>query len=107
MVVTDPNFRATLKRLDECIAFVEAHVRPTSATLLIIHEFTLHGNDSFSSVQPTAKDQSSHLLKFRQLQNRGLSFLRGHIIQTITLLTQQVQAKIKVCVRWLCDSCSY
>ena len=46
--------------------------------------------------QPTAKDQSSHLLKFRQLQNRGLYFLRGYIMQTLTGLTQQVQSKIKV-----------
>ena len=46
--------------------------------------------------QPSAKDQSSHLLKFRQLQNRGLSFLRNYILQTLTGLTQQVQAKIKV-----------
>ncbi|XP_024033405.1 conserved oligomeric Golgi complex subunit 3 isoform X2 [Citrus clementina] len=69
MNVGNGNFFHLLKRLDECILYVE-------------------GNPQYA-------ESSVYLLKFRQLQSRALGMIRSHVLSVLKSASSQVQAAIR------------
>ncbi|CAN1761347.1 Conserved oligomeric Golgi complex subunit 3 [Linum perenne] len=69
MNVGNGNFLPLLKRLDECIAYVESN--------------------------PQYAESSVYLLKFRQLQSRALGLIRSHVLSVLKGASSQVQAAIR------------
>ncbi|CAI0384467.1 unnamed protein product [Linum tenue] len=69
MNVGNGNFLPLLKRLDECIAYVESN--------------------------PQYAESSVYLLKFRQLQSRALGMIRSHVLSVLKGASSQVQAAIR------------
>ncbi|KAM7275531.1 hypothetical protein ACFE04_017397 [Oxalis oulophora] len=68
MSVSNGNFLPLLKRLDECISYVENN--------------------------PQYAESSVYLLKFRQLQSRALGMIRSHVLSVLKSASSQVQAAI-------------
>ncbi|KAL1064695.1 hypothetical protein V6Z11_D13G230200 [Gossypium hirsutum] len=68
MNVGNANFLPLLKRLDECILYVENN--------------------------PQYAESSVYLLKFRQLQSRALGMIRSHVVSVLKSASSQVQAAI-------------
>ncbi|PPS06291.1 hypothetical protein GOBAR_AA14356 [Gossypium barbadense] len=69
MNVGNANFLPLLKRLDECISYVENN--------------------------PQYAESSVYLLKFRQLQSRALGMIRSHVLSVLKRASSQVQAAIQ------------
>ncbi|GLT74223.1 hypothetical protein SLA2020_460310 [Shorea laevis] len=69
MNVGNSNFLSLLKRLDECISYVESN--------------------------PQYAESSVYLLKFRQLQSRALGMIRSHVLSVLKSASSQVQAAIR------------
>ncbi|CAN6699047.1 unnamed protein product [Malus baccata var. baccata] len=69
MNVLHENFLPLLKRLDECISYVESN--------------------------PQYAESSVYLLKFRQLQSRALGMIRSHVLSVLKGASSQVQAAIR------------
>ncbi|MBA0777647.1 hypothetical protein Gotri_005643, partial [Gossypium trilobum] len=69
MNVGNANFLPLLKRLDECISYVENN--------------------------PQYAESSVYLLKFRQLQSRALGLIRSHVLSVLKRASSQVQAAIQ------------
>ncbi|KAK6945655.1 Conserved oligomeric Golgi complex, subunit 3, partial [Dillenia turbinata] len=69
MNVGNENFLPLLKRLDECIAYVENN--------------------------PQYAESSVFLVKFRQLQSRALGMIRSHVLLVLKSTSSQVQAAIR------------
>ncbi|XP_027176832.1 conserved oligomeric Golgi complex subunit 3 [Coffea eugenioides] len=69
MNVANENFLPLLKRLDECISYVESN--------------------------PQYAECNVYLVKFRQLQSRALSMIRSHILSLLKNASSQVQAAIR------------
>ncbi|XP_044471934.1 conserved oligomeric Golgi complex subunit 3 [Mangifera indica] len=69
MNVGNGNFLPLLKRLDECISYVESN--------------------------PQYAESSVYLLKFRQLQSRALGMIRSHVLSILKSASSQVQAAIR------------
>ncbi|KAJ9183680.1 hypothetical protein P3X46_007503 [Hevea brasiliensis] len=67
--VGSENFLPLLKRLDECISYVESN--------------------------PQYAESSIYLLKFRQLQSRALGMIRSHVLSGLKGASSQVQAAIR------------
>ncbi|KAE9457763.1 hypothetical protein C3L33_10336, partial [Rhododendron williamsianum] len=67
--VASGNFLALLKRLDECISYVESN--------------------------PQYAESSVYLVKFRQLQSRALGMIRSHVLSVLKSASSQVQAAIR------------
>ncbi|XP_048227869.1 conserved oligomeric Golgi complex subunit 3 isoform X1 [Ricinus communis] len=67
--VGSENFLPLLKRLDECISYVENN--------------------------PQYAESSVYLLKFRQLQSRALGMIRSHVLAVLKAASSQVQAAIR------------
>ncbi|KAG8657160.1 hypothetical protein MANES_03G045400v8 [Manihot esculenta] len=67
--VGSENFLPLLKRLDECISYVESI--------------------------PQYAESSVYLLKFRQLQSRALGMIRSHVLSVLKGASSQVQAAIR------------
>ncbi|XP_058215756.1 conserved oligomeric Golgi complex subunit 3-like isoform X4 [Rhododendron vialii] len=67
--VASGNFLALLKRLDECISYVESN--------------------------PQYAESSVYLVKFRQLQSRALGMIRSHVLSVLKSTSSQVQAAIR------------
>ncbi|XP_065849843.1 conserved oligomeric Golgi complex subunit 3 [Euphorbia lathyris] len=67
--VGSENFLPLLKRLDECISYVESN--------------------------PQYLESSVYLLKFRQLQSRALGMIRSHVISVLKGASSQVQAAMR------------
>ncbi|XP_010261685.1 PREDICTED: conserved oligomeric Golgi complex subunit 3 isoform X1 [Nelumbo nucifera] len=63
------NFLPLLKRLDECISYVESN--------------------------PQYAESSVYLVKFRQLQSRALGMIRSHVLSVLKSASSQVQAVIR------------
>lgn len=63
------NFLPLLKRLDECISYVESN--------------------------PQYAESSVYLLKFRQLQSRALGMIRSHVLSILKGASSQVQTAIR------------
>ncbi|KAA3486189.1 conserved oligomeric Golgi complex subunit 3-like [Gossypium australe] len=68
MNVGNANFLPLLKRLDECILYVENN--------------------------PQYAESSVYLLKFRQLQSRALGMIRSYVVSVLKSASSQVQAAI-------------
>ncbi|XP_012451198.1 conserved oligomeric Golgi complex subunit 3 [Gossypium raimondii] len=69
MNVGNANFLPLLKRLDECISYVENN--------------------------PQYAESSVYLLKFRQLQSRALGLIRSHVLSVLKRASSQVQTAIQ------------
>ncbi|KAF6151279.1 hypothetical protein GIB67_020601 [Kingdonia uniflora] len=69
MSVGNGHFLPLLKRLDECISYVESN--------------------------PQFAESSVYLVKFRQLQSRALGMIRSHILSVLKSASSQVQAVIR------------
>ncbi|KAI4344665.1 hypothetical protein L6164_011864 [Bauhinia variegata] len=69
MNVGNDNFLPLLKRLDECISYVESN--------------------------PQYAESSVYLLKFRQLQSRALGMMRSHVLAVLKGASSQVQGAIR------------
>lgn len=69
MSVGNQNFLPLLKRLDECITYVESN--------------------------PQYAESSVYLVKFRQLQSRALSMIRSHIHSVLKNASSQVNGAIR------------
>lgn len=69
MSVASGHFLPLLKRLDECISYVNNN--------------------------PQYADSAVYVVKFRQLQSRALSMVRTHVLGVFKMASQQVQAGIK------------
>ncbi|XP_062161819.1 conserved oligomeric Golgi complex subunit 3 [Alnus glutinosa] len=69
MNVGNENFLPLLKRLDDCILYVESN--------------------------PQYAESSVYLLKFRQLQSRALGMIRSHVLSVLKSAFSQVQAAIR------------
>ncbi|KAF3961755.1 hypothetical protein CMV_013658 [Castanea mollissima] len=69
MSVGNENFLSLLKRLDDCISYVESN--------------------------PQYAESSVYLLKFRQLQSRALGMIRSHVLSVLKSASSQVQAAIR------------
>ncbi|GMJ07578.1 Conserved Oligomeric Golgi Complex 3 [Hibiscus trionum] len=69
MNVGNENFLPLLKRLDECISYVES--------------------------TPQYAESGVYLLKFRQLQSRALGMIRSHVLSVLKSASSQVQAAIR------------
>ncbi|KAL5182758.1 Conserved oligomeric Golgi complex subunit 3 [Glycine soja] len=69
MNVGNENFLPLLKRLDECISYVENN--------------------------PQYAESSVYLLKFRQLQSRALGMMRSHVLAVLKGASSQVQEAIR------------
>lgn len=69
MSVGNQNFLPLLKRLDECISYVESN--------------------------PQYAESSVYLVKFRQLQSRALSMIRSHIHSVLKNASSQVNGAIR------------
>ncbi|CAI9097344.1 OLC1v1033743C1 [Oldenlandia corymbosa var. corymbosa] len=69
MNVGNENFLPLLKRLDECISYVESN--------------------------PQYAECNVYLVKFRQLQSRALSMIRAHVLSVLKSASSQVQAAIR------------
>ncbi|XP_072071429.1 conserved oligomeric Golgi complex subunit 3 isoform X1 [Arachis hypogaea] len=69
MNVGNENFLPLLKRLDECISYVESN--------------------------PQYAESSVYLLKFRQLQSRALGMMRSHVLAVLKGASSQVQESIR------------
>ncbi|KAK4854252.1 hypothetical protein QYF36_021161 [Acer negundo] len=69
MNVGNGSFLPLLKRLDECISYVESN--------------------------PQYAESSVYLLKFRQLQSRALGMIRSHVLSVLKSASSQVQAAIR------------
>ncbi|KAE8677130.1 Sec34-like family protein isoform 2 [Hibiscus syriacus] len=69
MNVGNANFLPLLKRLDECILYVENN--------------------------PQYAESSVYLLKFRQLQSRALGMIRSHVLSVLKTASSQVQGAIR------------
>ncbi|XP_050217227.1 conserved oligomeric Golgi complex subunit 3 [Mercurialis annua] len=67
--VGSADFLPLLKRLDECISYVETN--------------------------PQYAESSVYLLKFRQLQSRALGMIRSHVLSILKAASSQVQAAIR------------
>uniref|UniRef100_A0A2C9UA37 Conserved oligomeric Golgi complex subunit 3 n=1 Tax=Manihot esculenta TaxID=3983 RepID=A0A2C9UA37_MANES len=67
--VGSENFLPLLKRLDDCISYVES-------------------NQQYA-------ESSVYLLKFRQLQSRALGMIRSHVLSVLKGASSQVQAAIR------------
>ncbi|WCJ42882.1 Conserved oligomeric Golgi complex subunit 3 [Euphorbia peplus] len=67
--VGSENFLPLLKRLDECISYVESN--------------------------PQYLESSVYLLKFRQLQSRALGMIRSHVISVLKGASSQVQGAMR------------
>ncbi|KAK3041135.1 hypothetical protein RJ639_027587 [Escallonia herrerae] len=63
------NFLPLLKRLDECISYVESN--------------------------PQFAESSVYLVKFRQLQSRALGMIRSHVLSVLKSTSSQVQGAIR------------
>ncbi|KAG2241947.1 hypothetical protein Bca52824_096208, partial [Brassica carinata] len=69
MNVSNSNFLPLLKRLDECISYIESN--------------------------PQYAESSVYLLKFRQLQSRALGIIRTYILAVLKTAASQVQAAFR------------
>ncbi|KAI5674145.1 hypothetical protein M9H77_14509 [Catharanthus roseus] len=69
MNVSNENFLPLLKRLDECISYVESN--------------------------PQYAECSVYLVKFRQLQSRALGMIRSHVLSVLKSASSQVQVAIR------------
>ncbi|XP_010537514.1 PREDICTED: conserved oligomeric Golgi complex subunit 3 isoform X2 [Tarenaya hassleriana] len=69
MNVSNSNFLPLLKRLDECITYVESN--------------------------PQYAESSVYLLKFRQLQSRALGMIRAYILSVLKTAASQVQTAFR------------
>ncbi|XVF48818.1 hypothetical protein PTKIN_Ptkin03bG0219000 [Pterospermum kingtungense] len=69
MNVGNANFLPLLKRLDECISYIENN--------------------------PQYAESSVYLLKFRQLQSRALGMIRSYVLSVLKSASSQVQAAIR------------
>ncbi|OVA05252.1 Conserved oligomeric Golgi complex [Macleaya cordata] len=69
MNVGSGHFLPLLKRLDECISYVENN--------------------------PQYAESSVYLVKFRQLQSRALGMIRSHVLSVLKSASSQVQATIR------------
>ncbi|TQD93327.1 hypothetical protein C1H46_021085 [Malus baccata] len=69
MNVLQENFLPLLKRLDECISYVESN--------------------------PQYAESSVYLLKFRQLQSRALGMIRSHVLSVLKGASSQVLTAIR------------
>ncbi|XP_056176862.1 conserved oligomeric Golgi complex subunit 3 isoform X2 [Syzygium oleosum] len=69
MNVGNENFLPLLKRLDECISYVESN--------------------------PQYAESGVYLVKFRQLQSRALGMIRSHVLTVLKGASSQVQAAIR------------
>ncbi|XP_059634500.1 conserved oligomeric Golgi complex subunit 3 [Cornus florida] len=69
MNVANGNFLPLLKRLDECISYVESN--------------------------PQYAESSVYLVKFRQLQSRALGMIRSHVLSVLKSTSSQVQTAIR------------
>ncbi|XP_031104634.1 conserved oligomeric Golgi complex subunit 3 isoform X1 [Ipomoea triloba] len=69
MNVANSNFLPLLKRLDECITYVESN--------------------------PQYAECNVYLVKFRQLQSRALGMIRSHVLSVLKSTSSQVQASIR------------
>ncbi|PSS10293.1 Conserved oligomeric Golgi complex subunit 3 like [Actinidia chinensis var. chinensis] len=69
MNVSNENFLPLLKRLDECIAYVESN--------------------------PQYAESSVYFVKFRQLQSRALGMIRSHVLSVLKNTSSQVQAALR------------
>ncbi|KAK4486686.1 hypothetical protein RD792_006746 [Penstemon davidsonii] len=69
MNVAHENFLPLLKRLDECISYVESN--------------------------PQYAECNVYLVKFRQLQSRALGMIRSHVLSVLKNTSSQVQAAIR------------
>ncbi|KAL1566824.1 Golgi transport complex subunit 3 [Salvia divinorum] len=69
MNVAHKNFLPLLKRLDDCISYVESN--------------------------PQYAECNVYLVKFRQLQSRALGMIRSHVLSVLKNTSAQVQAAIK------------
>ncbi|KAK2970720.1 hypothetical protein RJ640_015145 [Escallonia rubra] len=69
MNVASGNFLPLLKRLDECISYVESN--------------------------PQFAESSVYLVKFRQLQSRALGMIRSHVLSVLKSTSSQVQGAIR------------
>ncbi|KAJ1691410.1 hypothetical protein LUZ63_015565 [Rhynchospora breviuscula] len=69
MNIVNEQFLPLLKRLDDCISYVESN--------------------------PQYAESSVYLVKFRQLQSRALGMIRSHVLSVLKGASSQVQAAIK------------
>ncbi|KAL6507108.1 Golgi transport complex subunit 3 [Orobanche hederae] len=69
MNVPHENFLPLLKRLDECISYVESN--------------------------PQYAECNVYLVKFRQLQSRALGMIRSHVLSVLKSTSSQVQAAMR------------
>ncbi|KAJ3686770.1 hypothetical protein LUZ61_015934 [Rhynchospora tenuis] len=69
MNIGNEQFLPLLKRLDDCISYVESN--------------------------PQYAESSVYLVKFRQLQSRALGMIRSHVLSVLKGASSQVQAAIK------------
>ncbi|CAH9118802.1 unnamed protein product [Cuscuta europaea] len=69
MSVVNSSFLPLLKRLDECISYVESN--------------------------PQYAECNVYLVKFRQLQSRALGMIRAHVLSVLKSTSSQVQASIR------------
>ncbi|XP_024973744.1 conserved oligomeric Golgi complex subunit 3 isoform X3 [Cynara cardunculus var. scolymus] len=67
--VASENFLPTLKKLDECISYVENN--------------------------PQYAESNVYLVKFRQLQSRALGMIRAHVLAVLKSSTSQVQTALR------------
>ncbi|KAM3210629.1 hypothetical protein ACQJBY_064550 [Aegilops geniculata] len=69
MNIGNEQFLPLLKRLDDCILYVENN--------------------------PLYAESAVYLVKFRQLQSRALGMIRSHVLSTLKAASSQVQAAIR------------
>ncbi|KAI8820860.1 Sec34-like family-domain-containing protein, partial [Fimicolochytrium jonesii] len=76
-VCLDDKFVPTLLRLDECLVFVQNHVRL---------------DESLKGMQ--YRDAELYLMRFRQCMTRGLTLIKMHYVQTLRALMADIKEKI-------------
>ena len=108
--VTSESFLPILKKLDECITFMQENVScPFVYVSLEWHDwvrwFTSQGylfQTIYSGVlicyafylfhmQPQCKESQVYLARFQQFQSRALNLIRGHVTQVFLTTTQSLQ----------------
>ena len=85
--VQDEHFLPLLRKLDECIDFIQKNV---SEALV----WTASIDTRF--FQPGFKESEVYLLKYRQLQGRGLTLVRNYVINTFKDTASHVLTQLKV-----------
>lgn len=95
-LVLQTDFLYMVERVDVCIDFLKAHVRPSSSP---IRSSSAHLPSSRHGIQRHFREAELYLLRFQQCMTRAMTLIKMFFVGSLRALTQDITRRLSEKVR--------